>query len=216
MITRRTELSPLKATLTPAEITALRAWAQKQTKAPGVGISPALTVDRHIKWAGAVGLDPALTIAQSIKETGWFKSWWYQEPRRNPAGIGVSGAWLPGPTNPDPTRWVTSRPGDPRGQGFTKGLTYTSYAAGTLTQIYRLTQWASLTFEPLAAKWASTGTLTPNKQAPTSAAKAASGTATTINQLGRHHNPNHIGWADPGDTYGHDIARIANTILGLK
>src|SRR4051794_14152901 len=40
-----------------------------------------------------VGLDWFLAIAQMAHETGSLTSWWSQPPRRNPAGIGVTGAW---------------------------------------------------------------------------------------------------------------------------
>lgn len=36
-------------------------------------------------------LNPYLLIAQMVKETDWCRSWWSQRPRRNPAGIGVTG-----------------------------------------------------------------------------------------------------------------------------
>ena len=39
----------------------------------------------------AVGIDPCLAVAQMILETGNLTSWWAQRPRRNPAGIGVTG-----------------------------------------------------------------------------------------------------------------------------
>ena len=38
-----------------------------------------------------VGLDPLLVVAQMILETGNLTSFWSQRPRRNPAGIGVTG-----------------------------------------------------------------------------------------------------------------------------
>ena len=39
----------------------------------------------------SVGIDPVLAIAQMIHETGGLTSWWSQRPRRNPAGLGVTG-----------------------------------------------------------------------------------------------------------------------------
>jgi hypothetical protein len=39
-----------------------------------------------------VGLDWFLALAQLAHETGSLTSWWSQRPRRNPAGIGVTGA----------------------------------------------------------------------------------------------------------------------------
>jgi hypothetical protein len=42
--------------------------------------------------AQSVGLDPLLVVAQMTLETGGLTSFWSQRPRRNPAGIGVTGA----------------------------------------------------------------------------------------------------------------------------
>ena len=41
--------------------------------------------------AAAVGLDPLLAVAQMVEETGHLTSFWSQRPRRNLAGIGVTG-----------------------------------------------------------------------------------------------------------------------------
>jgi hypothetical protein len=41
--------------------------------------------------ARSVGLDPLLVVAQMVLETGNLSSEWSQRPRRNPAGIGVTG-----------------------------------------------------------------------------------------------------------------------------
>lgn len=37
-------------------------------------------------------INPYIAVAQMVKETDWTRSWWSQRPRRNPAGIGVTGA----------------------------------------------------------------------------------------------------------------------------
>jgi hypothetical protein len=42
--------------------------------------------------ATAVGLDPLLVVSQMVLETAHLTSFWSQRPRRNPAGIGVTGA----------------------------------------------------------------------------------------------------------------------------
>ena len=39
----------------------------------------------------AAGLDPLLVVSQMVLETGNLMSYWSQPPRRNPAGIGVTG-----------------------------------------------------------------------------------------------------------------------------
>ena len=45
----------------------------------------------YFETTQAVGLDPLLVVAQMILETGNLTSFWSQRPRRNPAGIGVTG-----------------------------------------------------------------------------------------------------------------------------
>jgi hypothetical protein len=49
-------------------------------------------VPAYFRVASSVGVDPALLVAQLIHETGGLTSWWSQRPRRNPAGLGVTGA----------------------------------------------------------------------------------------------------------------------------
>ena len=46
---------------------------------------------RYVDTARPVGLDPLLVVAQMSLETGNLTSHWSQPPRRNPAGIGVTG-----------------------------------------------------------------------------------------------------------------------------
>jgi hypothetical protein len=54
-----------------------------------------LDVDTIVRayWAQCVhvGVDPVMVVAQLIHETGYLSAWWAQRPRRNPAGIGVTG-----------------------------------------------------------------------------------------------------------------------------
>ena len=48
-------------------------------------------VDLYWKEAPAVGLDPLLMVVQMAHETGYLSSDWAARPKRNPAGIGVTG-----------------------------------------------------------------------------------------------------------------------------
>ena len=48
-------------------------------------------VDHYYRTCAAVGLDPLLMVAQMTEETGHLTSFWSQRPRRNFAGIGVTG-----------------------------------------------------------------------------------------------------------------------------
>ena len=51
-------------------------------------------VSRYVEVATSAGVDPLVAVAQMVLETGNLTSFWSQPPRRNPAGIGVTG--LPG------------------------------------------------------------------------------------------------------------------------
>lgn len=46
---------------------------------------------RYLATSKRAGVDPLLVISQMILETGNLTSHWSQRPRRNPAGIGVTG-----------------------------------------------------------------------------------------------------------------------------
>ena len=46
---------------------------------------------KYVATAKSVGLDPLLVVSQMVLETGNLMSHWSQPPRRNPAGIGVTG-----------------------------------------------------------------------------------------------------------------------------
>jgi hypothetical protein len=46
----------------------------------------------YCRFGCSVGVDPLVSIAQLTLETAWLTSWWAARPRRNPAGIGVTGA----------------------------------------------------------------------------------------------------------------------------
>jgi hypothetical protein len=48
-------------------------------------------VPAYFDLCAAVGVDPVVLLAQMVHETGCLTSWWSQRPRRNPAGIGVTG-----------------------------------------------------------------------------------------------------------------------------
>lgn len=48
-------------------------------------------VRRYVALSRSTGLDPLLVVSQMVLETGNLTSFWSQVPRRNPAGIGVTG-----------------------------------------------------------------------------------------------------------------------------
>ena len=48
-------------------------------------------VKQYAATTKEAGLDPLLVVSQMVLETGNLTSFWSQPPRRNPAGIGVTG-----------------------------------------------------------------------------------------------------------------------------
>jgi len=48
-------------------------------------------VPAYFRICESVGVDPLIALAQMVHETDYLSSWWAARPRRNPAGIGVTG-----------------------------------------------------------------------------------------------------------------------------
>lgn len=48
-------------------------------------------LEQYANLCAQTGLDLALAVAQMLHSTEWLTSWWAQRPRRNPAGLGVTG-----------------------------------------------------------------------------------------------------------------------------
>ena len=69
----------------------------------------------------SVGLDPLLVVAQMVLETGNLCSFWSQPPRRNPAGIGVTGVPGEGVSFPNWRASVTAHVGRLLAYALAKG-----------------------------------------------------------------------------------------------
>lgn len=113
--------SPLLAPPTARVEVALARWR----KLPGAAYTVwdvEVILRAYWQQAAALGIDPALAVAQMAHETGYLTSWWCDRPRRNPAGLGVTGetSWVPRLSkewawNPGTRRWH-------------KGLSFTAWA----------------------------------------------------------------------------------------
>lgn len=180
----------------------------------------ATIMGHYWRYSIPVGLDPLLAVAQCIHETSdlepstgkWrpLSSWWAQRPRRNPAGIGVTGEVKA--NKPEETRgWVEDTRSQP--PVWRAGLTFPSWDEGARAHVGRILAYAisegQETEEQRAAITYSLGVR------PLS--RSLRGTAPTLKLLGARHNPTGYGWATPGDKYGEKIARIAQaiSIIGL-
>jgi hypothetical protein len=98
-------------------------------------------VGHYYAIAPAVGLDPLLVVAQMVEETGHLTSFWSQRPRRNPAGIGVTGKPGVGLSFPD---WKTAAHAHTG-----RLLAYSLSGSGTAAQSRLIEE--ALAFRPLPA-----------------------------------------------------------------
>ncbi|MGQ9480566.1 glucosaminidase domain-containing protein [Chloroflexus sp.] len=167
-------------------------------------------IPAYLRVCIPVGVDPVLAVAQMIHETGNLTSFWSQRPQRNPAGIGVTGQWqLHQPTDLRGWAYNTQR------QRWEVGVRFATWADDAIpAHVGRLLAYAL-----------PEGSETPPQRELIAKAlgyrpfpRVFRGSAQTLKQLGRAHNPlgaQGAGWASPGHTYGEAIARLANQILAV-
>ena len=152
-------------------------------------------VPAYFSVCSSVGMDPVMLLAQMIHETGCLTSWWSQRPRRNPAGIGVTGRTSP--SQPDRGAWAL------RDGVWAEGVSFPSWKddsilahAGRLlayalrddqaNDIQRAMIARAMSYRPLPAHFR--------------------GVAPTWRGLNGR-------WAVPGTTYADKIAEIANKMI---
>lgn len=154
-------------------------------------------VAAYFSQAATVGADPVLAIAQNIHETGTFSSWWSARPRRNPAGIGVTGQTAHG-ASPPAGSWAW----DASASIWKEGCSFASWDKESVpAHIGRLLAYAL-----------------PAGQG-TQAQKDMIAYALSVRSLPANYRgiaPTLAGlegtWAVPGDSYADAIAEIANAI----
>lgn len=206
----RTERSPLLVLATQAEVDRLAAWAT----ARAAKMTTDLTLGRPDRAAALVryydllcrplGLDTVLAVCQTWHETATWSSWWFRSPRRNPAGIGVTGAVQDAPGSSG--QW------QPRPDGrWGKGHAYPTYASAAGAHVHGLAMWAGADADAVAALGARCKAAGVTPYTPP---KVAQGSCTQWRHLGWAHNPRKIGWAYKGEQYGHAIAKLARQVLG--
>lgn len=149
------------------------------------------------EWAQ---LDWFLALAQLAHETGNLTSWWAQRPRRNPAGIGVTGRALPGEDDEPPgPAWAW----DSAAQLWREGVSFPTWNDHAIpAHLGRLLAYARTDATASAAQ----RQLIDQAMAVRPLPAHLRGVAPTISGLdGR--------WAVPGVGYG---ARIANLAAWMR
>lgn len=150
----------------------------------------------YAETGNAAGIDWFLAIAQCAHETGHLTSWWCQRPRRNPAGIGVTGETRPGtPDQPPGPDWAW----DEANQVWRAGLSFASWVGESIPAhlgrllAYALPVGAGTPYQQQLIDYALSRRPLPDH---------LRGVATTITDLNGR-------WAWPGTEYGQRILALA-------
>lgn len=156
-----------------------------------------LILSYYVKYGTQVGVDYVFAISQMIHETGWTDSWWAARPRRNPAGIGVTGQIAikdPGNTQ----YWAKS------GAIWRRGQSFASWDISVQHHIARLLLYARKD-EDMTPEQRAFSEICPDRE-----------------RLQRIRGVAHqwVGfngvWAVPGRTYAQTIATIANSFINAS
>lgn len=142
-----------------------------------------------------VGMDPVMLLAQMIHETGCLTSWWAQRPRRNPAGIGVTGRT--NSAQPAAGAWAL------RDGTWAEGVSFPTWKDDSIpAHAGRLLAYALRDDQASGTQRAMIARAMSYRPLPVS----FRGVAPTWRGLNGR-------WAVPGTTYADKIADIANAII---
>ncbi len=139
-------------------------------------------------------INPYLAVAQMVKETDFCRSWWSQRPRRNPAGLGVTGETLPHEPATK-SEWAFD------GKVWRRGYSFPSWDISAMAHIGHLLTYLYTEQELNRAQSLLVATDPRSKAVP----KEWRGKIKTLKDLeGKY--------AIPGIGYGRSIATIANVL----
>lgn len=161
-------------------------------------------VPAYTRVCAAVGVNPVVALAQMCHETGNLTSFWAARPQRNPAGIGVNGQIrYHKPLTPN---WARN------GNHWEMGISFKEWAIESVpAHVGRLLAYVFPDGQGTPAQMALIDLALTFRGLPSS----VRGSAQTLKQLGRVHNPSGQGWASPGTHYGAAIAQWANRLAGV-
>ena len=155
-------------------------------------------VPTYFKAGEYSGVDPCIAIAQMIHETGNLSSWWADRPRRNPAGIGVTGeSRVDRPHPEEATQWAWN----PTTSRWQKGLSFSSWQISVMVHMGRLAAYATKPVERTEAQQDIVSVALRYRPLP----PHLHGCAPTLIGLNGT-------WAYPGRTYAQAIAAIATAM----
>lgn len=151
------------------------------------------------QYCTQTGVDPCIAVAQMIHETANMSSWWCNRPRRNPAGIGVTGEKRINPPPVDESHQWTWHDTD---QKWYKGISFANWIESATAHVGRLCAYATVP----ATRTAAQQTLISAALAYRTLPANFHGVAPTLEGLNGR-------WASPGTTYADKIAQIANAMV---
>mgnify|MGYP001066344381 CR=1 FL=1 len=149
-----------------------------------------------------VGLDWFLALAQMGHETGHLSSWWSARPRRNPAGIGVTGATRNGTPDAPPGRgWCWD---DREGGKWREGWAFPTWDGHSVpAHLGRLLAYTMRDEQANPIQLALINYALSYRPLPAN----LRGVAPTITGLNGR-------WAVPGTTYGQSIVKLVRRMRG--
>jgi hypothetical protein len=167
-------------------------------------------VATYVPLCQAVGLDWVLVIAQMIVETGTLTSFWSARPQRNLAGIGVTGRHAQDRPPHEPN-WAYNT----QRNRWEEGICFAAIRWDAIpAHVGRVLAYATMQQERNLTQHSAVVKALQYRSLPI----AFHGTAQILKALGKAHNPQGhagAGWAVPGDTYGRQIAAVANAICAV-
>jgi len=176
-------------------------WIAARSAAEYPRSDVATIVDAYQQIGESVGMDWFLALAQMAHETGSLTSWWSGRPRRNPAGIGVTGRTQAGtPDAPPAGAWAW----DDAMQLWREGVSFPTWANhGVPAHLGRLLAYALRDDEANQSQFELIATALSYRPLPDS----YRGVARVITDLNGR-------WAVPGTDYGQRIMDLARRMRG--
>ncbi len=156
-----------------------------------------LIISYYIKYGQQIGVNYLFAIAQMIHETGWLDSFWAARPRRNPAGIGVTGQSTT--KNPNDTKnWAQS------GDVWLKGQSFDSWDIAVQHHLARLLLYALKDEEMTPAQLAFSRICPDHERLD------------RIRGVAKQFIGLNGVWAVPGNRYSQNLAAIMNSFISAS